>query len=224
MKAIILPVVCLVIMHGSVSCKQRSQTEQTEATTFVLSDTMLSTIRIDTTVVRPVESELRLPGEVTPEKVRNHRQVWITTSIPDSGAAKIREGDMAEVTTASYPDTIFRGQVDKVYGEQDTTIRTVKVRIKLDNKGSLLKPEMVANVRFRYRDGNEMASIPSSAVIFDKGRNFVLVFRDKFNIDTREVKVAKSLDNITYISKGLEPGDMVISKNQLSIYDALHER
>lgn len=73
-----------------------------------------------------------------------------------------------------------------------------------------------------YREGGEMLAIPSSAVIFDKGKNFVLVFRDKYNVDIREVKVDESLNEVSYISRGLQPGEKVISKNQLPIYDALN--
>lgn len=47
-------------------CKQ-SQAEDTATATFALSDTMLATIRIDTTAIRPVENELRLSGKVTPD-------------------------------------------------------------------------------------------------------------------------------------------------------------
>ena len=50
-----------------------------------------------------------------------------------------------------------------------------------------------------------------------------MVFRDRYNIDTREVSVSKSLNTVSYISRGLQPGERVISKNQLLIYDALNE-
>lgn len=56
----------IVVAAGYTSCKQ-SHAEDTEAATFVLSDTMLASIRIDTAAFKPVESELRLSGKVTPD-------------------------------------------------------------------------------------------------------------------------------------------------------------
>jgi cobalt-zinc-cadmium efflux system membrane fusion protein len=91
----------------------------------------------------------------------------------------------------------------------------------------VLSDTMMASVRIdtttvkRYNEDIEMPAIPTSAVIFDKGRDFVIVFRDKYNIDKREIAIFKSLNDISYISKGLQPGDKVISRNQLPIYEAL---
>ena len=50
-----------------------------------------------------------------------------------------------------------------------------------------------------------------------------MIFKDKYNIETREVEVYKQVDDVTYIKKGLEAGEQIISKNQLLIYDALND-
>lgn len=362
MKKRNISVLMIGLVFGWTGCKQ-SQAEQTEATTFVLSDTMMNIIRIDTTAVKPVESELRLSGKVTPDmgkvlklyplvsgyvkdikvqlgdyvkkgqvlaviqsgeiadydkqltqaqsdlnvaekglKVANdlyqsqlatqkdvvnaaselHKSqaeidrlnqllqiyrkgsgatsivtapisgyviekninngmelrsdnnttmftiselddVWVMANVFETDISRVKEGYPAEVSTISYPDKIFKGRIDKVYNVLDPETKTLQVRIRLDNEDMLLKPEMFATVMLRYKDGGEMPAIPSSAVIFDKGKNFVMVFRDKYNIDTREVKVSKSLNNVSYISQGLNAGDKVISRNQLLIYDALND-
>ncbi len=47
-------------------CK-RIQAEDTDKETFVLSDTMLQSIHIDTAAVKPVQSDLRLSGKVAPD-------------------------------------------------------------------------------------------------------------------------------------------------------------
>lgn len=89
----------------------------------------------------------------------------------------------------------------------------------------VLSDTMLASIRIDtavIRSG-EIPEIPSTAVIFDKGKSFVMVFRDKFNINIREVKVDKSLNDTSYISNGLKPGDKVISTNPLLIYDALKD-
>ena len=342
---------------------RHTQAEAAEATTFVLSDTMLASVKIDTTVIKPVENELRLSGKVTPdmskvlklyplvsgyvkdikvqlgdyvkkgqvlaviqsgeiadydkqlaqsrtdlavaekglkvaqdlyksqlstekdvvnaegevEKARadisrlnellqiyrkgsgstsivtapisgyviekninngmelrsdnsQHMftiseldDVWIMANVFETDISRVKEGYPADVSTISYPDKVFHGRVDKVYNVLDPETKTMQVRIRLDNEGMLLKPEMFASVLLRYSEGTEMPAIPSSAVIFDKGKNFVMVFRDKFNIDTREIKVAKALNETSYISRGLQPGEKIISRNQLLIYDALND-
>ncbi|MBO9154287.1 efflux RND transporter periplasmic adaptor subunit [Chitinophaga sp. GCM10012297] len=362
MKRYALPIALVAALAVWTGCKH-SQAEGTEATTFVLSDTMMASITIDTTVIKPVENELRLSGKVTPDmgkvlklyplvsgyvkdikvqlgdyvkkgqvlaviqsgeiadydkqlsqaqsdlavaekglkvaqdlyksqlatekdvvnaegeaskakaeigrinellqiyrkgsgstsivtapisgyviekNINNGMElrsdnsshmftiselddVWIMANVFETDISRVKEGYPADISTISYPDKIFHGRIDKVYNVLDPDTKTMQVRIRLDNEGMLLKPEMFASVLLRYREGMEMPAIPSSAVIFDKGKNFVMVFRDKFNIDTREIKVAKALNETSYISRGLQPGEKIISRNQLLIYDALND-
>jgi cobalt-zinc-cadmium efflux system membrane fusion protein len=67
-----------------------------------------------------------------------------------------------------------------------------------------------------------MIAIPSEAVIFDKSKNFVMIFKDRNNIETRQVEVYRQLSNVTFISSGLNEGEKVITENQILIYDALN--
>lgn len=207
MKGSAFPI-ALIALTVWTGCKHK-QAEDSEVTTFVLSDTMLASITIDTTVVRPVENELRLRGKV----IRQGNDVWIMVSLPENVMACVTDGSTADISTGSHPDKVFHGRIYKASG--DTAIR-----IRPDVP---LKPGTYADVLLRYHEGSALPAIPSSAVISDKGKNFVMVFRDKFNIDTREIKVAKALHETSYIRGGLRAGERIISRNQLQIYDALKE-
>ena len=149
--------------------------------------------------------------------------VWVMANVFETDIARIKEGYEADVVTISYPDETFRGKIDKIYNFLDPATRTMQVRISIDNKNMLLKPEMFATVYVRYQDADQQIAVPSAAVIFDNSRNYVLVFKDKFNITVRQVEVAKTAGDITYLSSGLRANEKVISKNQLLIYDALKD-
>jgi cobalt-zinc-cadmium efflux system membrane fusion protein len=97
------------------------------------------------------------------------------------------------------------------------------VRIKLQNPDFLLKPEMKVTVKISNTLKEKMLAVPSSAVIFDKSRNFVMIYKDRFNIQTRKVDVFRQVGDLTYISSGLKEGEDVITQNQLLIYDALND-
>lgn len=149
--------------------------------------------------------------------------VWVNASVYETDISKIRENMETDVRTISYPDSVFKGHVDKIYNILDPLTKNMHIRIKLANKGYLLKPEMNATVTLKYEESGKLPAIPSSAVIFDKSKSFVMVIRDKSHLDTREVEVYKQVQDVTYISKGLKAGEKVISKNQLLIYDALND-
>jgi hypothetical protein len=51
----------------------------------------------------------------------------------------------------------------------------------------------------------------------------VLVFKDKYNIQVREVETYTTSGDVTYISKGLNAGESVISAHQQQIYNALSD-
>jgi cobalt-zinc-cadmium efflux system membrane fusion protein len=82
---------------------------------------------------------------------------------------------------------------------------------------------MNATITLKYSENKKLIEIPSSSVIFDKSKNWVMVFKDRNNIETRPVEVYRQLGDITYLLSGLEPGERVISKNGLMIYDALND-
>ncbi|HWV65069.1 efflux RND transporter periplasmic adaptor subunit [Chitinophaga sp.] len=149
--------------------------------------------------------------------------VWVMANVFETDIARIKEGYEADVVTVSYPDQPFRGKIDKIYNFLDPATKTMQVRISIDNKNMLLKPEMFATVYVKYQDNDQKIAVPSAAVIFDNSKNYVLVFKDKFNIAVREVEVDKTAGDITYLSSGLAANEKVISKNQLLIYDALKD-
>jgi membrane fusion protein, heavy metal efflux system len=82
---------------------------------------------------------------------------------------------------------------------------------------------MNATVNLKFSDHKTMIAIPSGAVLFDKNKNWVMVYKDKSHIETRMVEVYRQLGDLSYISSGLDENDQVISKNGLLIYDALND-
>lgn len=151
-------------------------------------------------------------------------RVWVLADVYESDIARVREGMSAQITTLSYPDKVFHGRVDKILNMLDPRTRTMRIRITLPNPDVLLKPEMIARVRLIYLEDRSLPAIPASAVINDNDRDHVMVFKDRLNIDTRKVTVDRTTDGTTWIADGLEPGEVIVSKEQLFLYDALNDR
>jgi cobalt-zinc-cadmium efflux system membrane fusion protein len=149
--------------------------------------------------------------------------VWAIANVNESDINLVSLGINAAVSTLSYPDKKFYGKVDKIFNIIDPETKAMKVRIKLENHGYLLKPEMRATIKLSYFEPDTMIAIPSKAVIFDKSKSFVLIFKDRNNIETRQVDFFRQVGDITYISSGIEIGEKVITENQLLIYDALND-
>lgn len=150
-------------------------------------------------------------------------EVWAMANINEIDINKIKLGIDASITTLSYPDKVFKGKVDKIFNVIDPETKAMQARIKLQNPGYLLKPDMNANIKLSYNENQSMIAIPSKAIVFDKSKNFVMIFKDRHNIETRQVEVYRTVGDTTYITSGLKENEKVITNNQLFIYRALND-
>lgn len=150
-------------------------------------------------------------------------EVWAMANVNESDIEKVKLGEDAEITTLSYPDKVFKGKVDKIFNVIDPNTKAMNARVKLQNKDFLLKPDMNASIKLSFNENESMIAVPSTAIIFDKSKNFVMIFKDRNNIETRQVEVFRQVGETTFISSGLKENEKVITKNQLFIYDALND-
>lgn len=150
-------------------------------------------------------------------------EVWIMANVNESDISKVALDYEAEVHTISYPDKIFKGKVDRIFNAIDPETKAMKILVKIANQDLALKPEMNVTVDLNFKENKKLIAIPSSSIIFDKSKNWVMIFKDRHNIETREIEVYRQLGDTTYISAGLKPGEKVFSKNNMLVYDALND-
>lgn len=150
-------------------------------------------------------------------------EVWAMANVNESDIEKVKLGEDADISTLSYPDKVFKGKVDKIFNVIDPNTKAMNARIRLSNKDFLLKPDMNASIKLSFNENESMIAVPSTALIFDKSKNFVMIFKDRNNIETRQVEVYRQVGETTYISSGLKENEKVITNNQLFIYDALND-
>jgi membrane fusion protein, heavy metal efflux system len=151
------------------------------------------------------------------------KDVWAIANVNESDIDQVRLGIDASVATLSYPDRIYRGKVDKIFNVIDPETKAMKVRIKLDNTDNTLKPEMRASIKLSFAEDRRMIAVPAKAIVFDKSKYFVMIFKDRNNIETRQVEVYRQVGDTSYISEGLKTGEKVMTTNQLLVYDALND-
>jgi cobalt-zinc-cadmium efflux system membrane fusion protein len=147
--------------------------------------------------------------------------VWAVADVYESDIYRVGEGAEVEVEVIAWPGETYRGTIDKIYGALDAKSKTMKVRVVLDNPSLRLRPGMFANIRILPKaDTPTLPAVPSSAVVFENGKNFLVVSEEgKFRL--QEVEVALSSDAMAYIQSGLNIGQRVVNRNALLIYNEL---
>ena len=147
--------------------------------------------------------------------------VWVMADVYESDISKVSEGASVRISTLAYPEKTFTGSIDKVYHLLDSESKTMGVRIK--HEGYLLKPGMFTNVTVKCKaEDTSMPRIDSHALVFEGGKNYVVVVEPDQHLQIKEVDVYKQLSKECYIRSGLSEGDKVLNKNVLLVYNALN--
>jgi len=176
-------------------------------------------------IAKDIAPDVMLPADQNTKifTVAELDEVWVLADVYESDISRVKEGMPAEITTLSYPGKVYHGKVDKIYNLLDPETRTERIRIRLPNPDISLKPEMIAHVELRFQQDRSLPSIPSGAIIEDNGHQYVMVFKDRFNLSTREITTDHSNGGTTWVSAGLKPGETIVGKEQLYLYDALND-
>lgn len=145
--------------------------------------------------------------------------IWIVANVYAGNMQFVHEGQRVEITSVAYPKEVFKGKINFLSQVFDPADKALKARIVLPNSDLKLKPEMSVVVKLLNESNAQLVTVPTDAVIFDKNRYFVVVGNKDFEI--REIIPFDQHNGFTYISEGLQQGELVVTKNQLLIYNEI---
>ncbi len=91
-------------------------------------------------------------------------RVWVLADVFEMDLGQVKKGAHVSVKVVAYSQRIFEGTVEWVAGSLDPVTRTAKVRISVDNRERLLKPEMYATVSVSV-DERKALAIPRTALL-----------------------------------------------------------
>ena len=150
--------------------------------------------------------------------------VYVLINVYESDISSVKVGDNVKITTLSYPDKVFNGKVDKIDNMLDPDTKVIHARVKIDNPGNLLKPDMFASIRIKATSGETLPVINTGTIVFDNDKNYVLVVDVKAHVSIKEITIAKKVENRAYISKGVKPGDLIVASRQVYLYESLKDQ
>lgn len=149
------------------------------------------------------------------------KNVWAMANVYTKEIADIKTGMPIELKTLSYFNEKFEGKIDVVSQVLDDDARVLKARIVLENPEFKLKPGMLADITVLKESKTEAIAIPTSAIIFFDNKNYVLVYHDDCHIEKREIQLLTESNGKTYIEKGLEENEKILTKNHLLIFEEI---
>jgi Cu(I)/Ag(I) efflux system membrane fusion protein len=143
--------------------------------------------------------------------------VWLQAGVSESQADWVTEAQSAEARLNYMPGEVFSGRVDYVYPVLDPKTRTLQVRLRFDNPGERLKPNMYARVTIFGKSHPGALSIPREALIRGRETDRVVVALGGGAYTVYEVMSGIESGNWVEIIAGLEVGDEVVTSAQFLI-------
>ena len=151
------------------------------------------------------------------------KNVWVYANVYESDISKVKEGFAVRVKAAAYPDKEFSGRIDKISQVLDPQSKALRVRVTLDNADKLLKPDMFARVIVSNTESRMATCIPTQSIVSQDGKQYVVTYHGKDSLDIAEVHVLRTVGEHTYLADGVQPGVVVVTKEQLLIFNQLVE-
>lgn len=159
----------------------------------------------------------------------DYKDVFVEFGVIEKDISKVKEGQNVELSLDSFPDEIFKGQVDSLSPIVEGRSRTLKVRGKLSNADEKIKPGMFGRVNVLVYEKENALVIPSSC--FRKKEDQYVVYvvhpeeeasspetvqdaaapsQDTFGtIEIRNIEVNYATPDSIEIKEGLEETELV---------------
>ena len=184
-------------------------------------------------LVRNVEPGTAVSAAGSAEKpliqLYDPKRLQVRVDVALSTAAQVGVDQEARIVVDVLPEEVFKGKVLRVVHEADIQRNTLQFKVSVDAPSPLLKPEMLARVRFLspHREVKGQAAIerifaPVQAVGSEAGKKVTVWVADLSNNVARRREVmlgAVRLDHLIEVRSGLNAGDRII----VSPTDALAE-
>ncbi|MCV2533918.1 efflux RND transporter periplasmic adaptor subunit [Enterobacter wuhouensis] len=144
--------------------------------------------------------------------------VWLVIDYPQTQAQSLAVGNKMIAASESWPGEQFHGTVSELLPQMDTTTRTLKARVVLENPGQKLKPGMYLTVaRAEESKRPPVLAVPEEAVINSGGSSRLLIATGDGYFHPVNVETGLTAQGWTEIRSGLKEGDSVVTSGQFLI-------
>jgi Cu(I)/Ag(I) efflux system membrane fusion protein len=144
-------------------------------------------------------------------------RVWVIAEVFERQASWVQPGQRAVVDLDYLPGTTLQGTVDYVYPELDPKTRTLKVRLRFDNAGELLRPNMFSRVVIEAEGFGRVVNVPREAIIRGGSMNRVVLALGEGRFRSQPVRLGIESGDRVAIRSGLDAGDTIVVSGQFLI-------
>ena len=143
--------------------------------------------------------------------------VWLLAEVFERQSQWVEIGQIAQVSLSYIPGKNWEGQVEYIYPSLDPKTRALKVRLRFDNPGEQLKPNMYANVKIFGGAKENTIVIPIEGLIRTGRDERVIIDLGGGKFEARDVTAGVESGNYVEIISGVNDGDKIVTSGQFLI-------
>ncbi len=136
--------------------------------------------------------------------------VWVNAQVFQNDVGRLKRGDTSSIMVDAYPGRTFIGRVEEILPQVDTTTRTVKVRVAVNNPGVTLKPGMFVNVVLKSGLGRQLV-VPASAVFQTGLRQVIFIDHGNGSLEPKDVSLGARVGDDFVVLKGLQAHQQIVT-------------
>lgn len=162
----------------------------------------------------PVRDGMFVKPEMKVMSLGDLSSVWLLAEVFERQSNWVEQSQLAEVKLSFIPGKVWEGSVEYIYPSLDPITRTLKVRLRFDNPGELLKPNMYANVKIYTGGKHNIIVIPLEGLIRTGREDRVIINTSEGRFEARKVVVGIESGDYVEIIKGVAAGDKIVTSGQ----------
>jgi len=147
---------------------------------------------------------------------------FVTFSVPEDQLAAVRksmaQGPLAvEAEVPNDASGRTQGQLSFIDNTVDTTTGAIKLKAEFPNQERKLWPGQFVNVVLTVGTDAKATVVPSEAIQIGQQGSYAFVVKADHTVENRIVTVGRMLGRETEITKGIAPGETVVTDGQLRL-------
>ncbi len=148
--------------------------------------------------------------------------VWAELDAYEDQLARLREGQVLELTSRAYPNRSVKGRIAFIDPQLNSRTRTAKVRVTLDNSEGLFKPGMFVAGQIEAAgeaSQDDRLFVPASAVMWTGERSLVYLRARPGEpvFEMREVQIGEREGDRIEVVSGLKSGEEIVTHGTFTI-------
>ncbi len=148
-------------------------------------------------------------GDLEIYTIADLSRVWVTADVFEADLPYVKVGQKAVIHFPYEPGKAITGRVGYSYPVLDPQTHTAKIRIDVANPGTLLKPNMLADVELTINYGHHLV-VPAEAVLNSGTMQTVFLARDDSSFEPRMVTMGATVDGKTILISGVKKGETIV--------------